>query len=658
MLHRIFFLFCAFLLIGFPDWGQDSRQLHPCALSRLQAFSIPFSGRPESYDKRMDDYDVTYTKLDLHADNSSTYIGGSATTIAQVTAVAMQQYVFELIDTLTIDSVVVNGQILDVRSAGFVHEIDLPQALQRGATFTAQVYYHGTPPYTTEMIRAGIRHVFSEEWGIWATYTLSEPYAAREWWPCKQSLTDKIDSSDVWITVPDSLKAGSNGILERITAIPGGFNRFEWRSRFPIDYYLVSLAVSSYIDYSYFIHFEGSSDSTLCQNYIYDRPGILDTYKTAIDSTTLMMAYFSELFGRYPYWAEKYGHCLVPLGGGMEHQTMTTLGSFASGLVAHELGHQWFGDYVTCGTWSDIWLNEGLATYTEYIFIDRFQGHRYAIDKMKAIHEDVLTEPGGSVYCTDVADVGRLFNGRLTYSKGGAVVHSLRHLIQNDSIFFSLLRDYLQHFAHSTVTTDQFRDFVAQYTGKDMDTFFSQWVYGEGYPVYKIAWNQEDGRVFLRLEQSASLPESVTLFSTPLDIRLSGERLDTVIRIYNNQLIQLFAFEDCPPVQRIDIDPEYHVLKRVDSIRRDYSLTSINGFDTTLSLVYPNPSAGNWTVEGLPANCSLRLTDMTGRVVWEGNNGHDNAILIDGRRYATGQYILTVNKSGVINRSIKLVNTR
>src|SRR5690606_33875381 len=131
------------------------------------------------------------------------------------------------------------------------------------------------------------------------------------------------------------------------------------------------------------MHFTNSTDSMLLQEYIYDHPEVLPLYKNAIDSMPLLVNYFSDLFGRYPFYKEKYGHCLSPMGGGMEHQTMTTLRSFNFNLVVHELAHQWFGNYVTCRSWQDLWLNEGFATYSEYLANHYFKGEAAALQHLE-----------------------------------------------------------------------------------------------------------------------------------------------------------------------------------------------------------------------------------------------------------------------------------
>src|SRR5690606_19223164 len=154
-----------------------------------------------------------------------------------------------------------------------------------------------------------------------------------------------------------------------------------------------------------------ATDSMLLQDYVYDHPDVLPFFREAMDSTEMMIRYFSEQLGRYPFYQEKYGHCLSPLWGGMEHQTMTTLRHFGFELVAHELAHQWFGDYVTCASWADIWLNEGFATYGEYLALRQLRGDTAARAWLRALHSSVTGNivQGGSVYVADTDNYHRIF---------------------------------------------------------------------------------------------------------------------------------------------------------------------------------------------------------------------------------------------------------
>jgi aminopeptidase N len=610
---------------------------------------------PAVADAREDNYDVHYVKLELGLDNQSTYLTGVAHTAAAVTGTPMSTYVFELLNDYSIDSVRFNGVSLPVGGAGIVRWVDLPQPVMPGVSFSVSVYYHGEASFGSAFFSTGIRSQTAANWNARITYTMSEPYGAKDWWPCKQSLQDKIDSSDVWITVPATLKAGSNGILQNVTALPGGLSRYEWKSRNPIDYYLISIAVGPYVDYSFYMHFNGSNDSMLVQNYIYDAPGALASYKNGIDSTAVMINYFSGLFGRYPFWKEKYGHCITPLGGGMEHQTMTTLNHFGPSLVAHELGHQWFGDHVTCAAWPDIWLNEGFATYLDYLFRVYSMGNASGAAMMEEMHSQIMADPGGSVYCPDTLNIGRLFSGRLSYSKGAAIIHSLRFVYNNDAQFFGMLRNYLQLYGGKTSTTEQFKAVAAAGLGSSLDTFFDQWIYKEGFPIYNVIWNQVGDQMILKLAQTTSVPSSVPFFETPLAVKLYGQGGDTVVRINNTMPSQTFSFTWYRVVDSVALDPGNAILNRTDSVRRDHSLLSVHGFDTTLFLLYPNPASNYWMLEGMPEQCELTLHDLWGRRLWQGSNRNNNAIRVYNHSWPPGVYLLRIFKEGKIARTFKVV---
>src|SRR5690606_31274732 len=151
-------------------------------------------------------------------------------------------------------------------------------------------------------------------------YSLSDNDFADDWWPCKQSLTDKIDSVRMFVMVPDSLNVASNGILQSKTWVTGR-NHFLWETAYPIDYYLIAVAVGPYKDYSYYMHYtDGSGDSMLIQNYVFDSSSYMTPLnKSFFDTTGQIVDHFSNIFGKYPFKKEKYGHVMTALSGGMEH---------------------------------------------------------------------------------------------------------------------------------------------------------------------------------------------------------------------------------------------------------------------------------------------------------------------------------------------------
>ena len=385
---------------------------------------------------------------------------------------------------------------------------------------------------------------------------MSEPFSAYEWFAVKQSLTYKADSCAVAITVPDTCKAGSNGLLENVEVLGNGFTRYEWKHRHPIAYYLISVAVAKYVDYSIYANPVGSATPVLIQNYIYNNPQTLPNFIDEINETVDFMELFANQFGPYPFADEKYGHCMAPLGGGMEHQTMTTQGFFEKTLTAHELAHQWWGNNVTCASWCDIWLNEGFASYSEYLMLAAlYPGQQ--VNHMTQVHQNVMSQTGGSVWVLDSLNEARIFNGRLSYDKGAGIIHSLRYLIQNDGLFFGALQDFQNTFADSTATGLDFKNHVANFCNIDLDSYFEQWYFGEGFPTYQVKYNQVGTDLLLEISHTASMQNVTPIFTNPVTLKLSRQgQSDTLVRFAITSNSEFFTLSNYGTlVGTIGIDP-------------------------------------------------------------------------------------------------------
>jgi len=599
-------------------------------------------------------YEVNYVKIDLSATNTSTAISGSSTTKAVVTAPSMAEYYFELNSQLTVDSALFNGTPVSVTNVNsFVSKIVLPSALPQGSPFTAQVFYHGAPVGGAGFFTIGILNGIDPTYGDTITHTVSAAFHSRDWFPCKQSLTDKIDSADIWITVPAGLKVASNGLLQNITPVTGNMQRFEWSTRYPTDYYLLSFAVGRYNEYNYYMHFDGSTDSMLVQNYIYDDPAILQNHGDELDSVAYVINHFSDLFGRYPFYAEKTGTVLVPLSGGMENQTMVSLGSLDIELIAHELAHQWWGDHVTCGTIADMWLNEGWATYCEHLYLEHFHGPAAARAFRNACFNTVTTSTGGSVYVSDTTDELRIYSSRLTYNKGAAVAHMLRYHINNDSLFRVLMQEYQSQFSNATATTADLNVLANQISGQSLDTFFKQWVYKEGYPTYSAKWAQSGNTVYVRLSHTSSKPASVPVFKLPVEIKLTSAAGDTTIRVYNDQSSQLYSFTWNNTMNGMAIDPDNHIVNKQGTIVNDPSL-SVGNISGKKLTVFPNPADSQWIIRDVPTGAVLTLTDVNGRIL-NRVTASDTEVIIPAAGLPGGVYTLSVMHKEMTPLSLHLL---
>jgi len=539
IMKRGFFFIILFSLVTSisGQWNDNYNIEHKCShiSERREIMSLEHLYNWQS--ELLDDYDVKFYHLDLEVSSSSTYISGNVTIKADA-VVQIDTIAFELIPVYTIDSILINGSNYTNDTIIYGDNIMVPVSIiDSNTAFSVQVFYNGDPGSTTGL--SSFTSAFSEKYQKHVTWTLSEPFGAKRWFPVKQDLEDKADSCWVFLTTDSSNMAGSQGILTNTLDIGNGKTRYEWKSKYPIAYYLISFAVSDYQEYNIYAYPDQmNGDSILIQNFIYDHPDCLSDYKTGIDATSEMIELFSELYILYPFHEEKYGHCLTQLGGGMEHQTMTTINSFGFGLVAHELGHMWFGDNVTCATWSDIWINEGFATYSNYLAEEFIHGWESGKAFISSKQNNAMSQPGGSTYVPedqiseDMGDQWRIFSGRLSYNKGAAIVHTLRHEIQDDVMFFDVMETFQVEFTDSTATGDDFKtvaedgtDTTVQFTQTDNINNFSVYT---GKEVTNIIVDPEDWT----MEKVGSISVTVEEKESPVYFSIGPNPVSLYLNIY------------------------------------------------------------------------------------------------------------------------------
>lgn len=582
------------LFLSFPLFGQQ----HFCAAGKQKFYQQAYHKAATTLQQQlMNEYDVTFHQLDLAIERTSTTISGNVRTRATVVSSQLDTFGVELHNNFTVDSVELpNGDNISFSRVQHFCYVHLPIPVLNNQIVDVKMYYHGTAPAAANAaIGAGFSTGKSGRWGNEATWSLSQPYSAYEWWPCKQSLQDKIDSTVTFITTSAENKAGSQGLLQQVVSLPNNKVRYEWKSIYPIDYYLVSVAVAKYVEYKTYAIING--DSVFIQDYIYDNPQTLITFKPILDQTAPMLETFSETFGAYPFAKEKYGHAMAPFSGGMEHQTMTSIGVIDFEIVAHELGHQWFGDHVTCNTWNDIWLNEGFASYTEYVALQKLDS-ALAPAHMQTVHNIVMQSPGGSIWFEDTTNVSRMFDSRLTYNKGSAFIHILRYELQNDSLFFAFLKAYQQQFAFKTASTADFKLMLEQFTNHDFTQVFAQWFYGEGYPSFAVKWNQIGNNVYIAANQTTSTV-TTPLFITPLDILVKQPQGDTLVRVSFNQLNCTFQIPVIGTVSNITIDPNNWLMNKA-TVLKDPTYNSLNEHENSNGMYYyPNPVQSTITIQSL-----------------------------------------------------------
>lgn len=577
-------------------------------------------------------YDITQQTLRFSVDPAVYFINGNV----QTTYTALNDLTtvtFDLTNQLTVSSVKKNNVNLTfVQNTNNELVITLPTTQLAGTAATLEIIYSGAPATGEQAFTAG-NHA-----GTPVIYTLSEPFGARDWWPCKQDLNDKINNLDVYITAPSQYKSVSNG-LEMSQTVNGNLKTTHFHHNYPIPAYLVAIAVTNYTIYN---QTAGIAPNTFpIVNYIYPET-FTPAVQSQLDQTPLIMNVFETLFETYPFHNEKYGHAQFGWGGGMEHTTVSFMGSFERSLIAHELGHQWFGDKITCGTWRDIWLNEGFAEYLSGLVIENLDGNTSFVNWKNSKINNITSVTNGAVYLTEAesTNVGRIFSSRLTYNKGAMVVNMLRFKL-GDAVFFQGVRNYLAdpNIAFKYAITPQLQTHLEAVYGQSLQEFFNDWVYKQGYPTYTItAQNWGNGQAKITINQTQS-HFSVSYFEMPVPVRLTssaGAIYDVTLNNTTNN--QEFIIPVPFTVANVIFDPNKNIISKNNTA----TLGNANFELDKAIAVYPNPTSDEVHIQ-LPSDISVEnctIFNNLGQKVLESNTSDFSIAAL-----STGIHIIQITTS-------------
>jgi aminopeptidase N len=501
--------------------------------------------------------DIQHIALVLEVDPGKRAVAGTAT--LRATAITATRAVELDAVELTIEKVTANGKPATFRHDGRRLRVELSAQIAPGGALELAIDYKGAP-------RRGLYFVEPDE-GYpdkpVQAWTQGQDEDSRYWFPCFDAPHEKA-TSELTVTVPANLFALSNGVLVS-DKTKGGKRTLHWKLDVPHSCYLVTLAVGD------FAMIETKWRDVPVVYYV--QKGREEEAERTLARTPQMLELFSTKFGvAYPY--PRYAQVFVAdfIFGGMENTSATTLTDTVlideraaidydiDALVAHELAHQWFGDLVTCRDWGEGWLNEGFATYAEYIWREHHEGRDAADLELEEWAEMYFGEDA-SRYRRTIAtklydEPIDVFDHHL-YEKGGRVLHMLRNVLGDDG-FWKTLAHYLGKHARGLVESRDLARAVEDATGKVVDWFFSQWVIdGAGHPELdvKVSWDPDNSYAVVAIEQQQPIEGKTPLFRLPTQMRFRVGDKDVDVPIEITEQRQTFRVRlDAEPTQAI-FDP-------------------------------------------------------------------------------------------------------
>jgi len=541
----------------------------------LMAVGLLWAGTREYRPSRLDpgagakfdtvhSYDVRHYHLKLQPTMYNDSLYGQQTITALSRTAGLDTILLHCV-RLVVDSVKVNGD-----SAGFRRPPDSLLVSLGGLglnqPFVLEIFYRGGIFANNGTYRGYYRYPKSGQTLKTVAYTCSAPQDARKWMPCYDEPWDKADSGCVFeITVPDTFVTAANGLLAD-TIRQGNRLTWRWVEDRSIATYLMAFHVSQYSCWSDTARTTGG-DTVPLLYFVWPQDSTQS--RNVFSTVPQMMECYTSRFGAYPF--AKYAMAAVYpfIYGGMENQNMTTIiRSWITGDdqygIAHELSHMWFGDRVTCGTWADIWLNEGFASYCEAVY-DEFRTGRKPGVYMNSNFSEALSG-FANTYPIYNPPMELIYDYSMEYAKGAWVLHMLRWVMGDDS-FFPMMRAYGDSFAYGNAVTSDFQRIAERFKGSDLNWFFDQWVYlWPGHPIYNAIVYQrtrpDSHAVGAKIVQTST---SGNIYTMPIALACSSAAgiRDTVVWLSAN-ISGPFVFESPSTISWFKLDPDNWILKEAN----------------------------------------------------------------------------------------------
>ena len=537
-------------------------------------------------------YDVHFYHIDVEIAVDSVWMSGEVKFLVSSKINGFNSLFIDLDQTFEIESI--SYPVSDYTFSDDVIHLNLENNYNIDDTLSFTIKYRGYPQMPGGY--KGLRYE-THNGNEPIIASLSTPYLAHSWWPCKDGTTDKADSIYMDISVKDTIISGlpllalSNGLLVN-TSSDGIMKKYEWRHRYPIVPYYVMVAISNY---AYFQQiYEDGDDSFPIDYYVFQSH--LEAAQSGVSPMPEAIAFFSDIFGPYPFREEKYGMTQLGYYGAIENQTNTIINRMSEDywmVSIHELAHMWFADNITCENWHHAWVNEGFASYAEALYIED-------VYDMEAYHDYVQSfsfKESGTLYLDDISDPFYGVFQSIVYNKGAYVLHMLRGVL-GDEIFFDCLYQYAtnENYQYAWANTENFQSLCEELSGENLEYFFSQWIYQERYPKYRYNFISTTSQTEVVLQQSQGILGWPELFTMPLPLLFHFEDgSDTTIKVFNDEIEAHYSFNFSQEVIDVEVDPEKWILR--DVTFDDNILVGLNSTETPNIKIYPNPNNGNFTIQ-------------------------------------------------------------
>ncbi|MEP6749149.1 MAG: M1 family aminopeptidase [Bacteroidota bacterium] len=562
-------------------------------------------------------YDIVYHRISVTVDpgTSGAITNGSVTTYFKTRINNFTTMGFDFDQAMTLGAVKYHGTTVTATHSSNVLTITIPNIATKGTLDSVTVFYSGTPVAPVTSVPSGYNYSSAYK----CIYTLGEAFRGNTWWPCRDSLVDKIDSVDVIVTTPSAYRAGSNGIVTETVVGP---NRIcTWKSRHPIATYMINFAAADYTNYQF--NATSLTHTVPVLNYLYTSSDYNATYKTNLDVLkNVMPAYATLLNSDYPFYDEKYGTAECGSGwGALEVQSMTFIDRTSYGgtgyTLAHELAHQWFADKLTTNDWHQIWLNEGFAQFFQaVIYPEQLLSAGTAATQRSNLKSSVSTT--STTYVSNISNADNIFIGGSTqpYEKGAMTLSMLRAWLGNAN-FYTALHNYVTApgLEYDFTSVDSLQKYMQAQTPNDLTQFFNDWVYQKGTVKYVVKYQYVANGVYIQLSSQTPTSAGAGYFDTPVPLEIKNSSgLDTTIVVidrngtlynsatggtYNANTIyyKLSATPTIAPV----FDPNNNVLATASSIASSGTLSTLILLpvqDISLSLVPGNDRNAkiNWKI--------------------------------------------------------------